>query len=328
MCRLEFSSKTVFNFHLSQHKYLDSLNQIEQIKVTNNIKNSNNNKQYSIDAIVNSPAKCAKKTKLEDIASKISIKQQQTNSAFQNFQTALASLIQLSDKPEFNMQNSSIFGTNFSTLASNYNKLLNNTSDKNIGHQQMFNLAQPMSSSSSSFTPPSSTTNTNLSAFAIPNNNNNSAINPFLQNFNKQHNFYMNTLTNPAKSYNPYLNRPSNNTNFNPYKKLTIQTVTSTSKPPSVIKPQSLPLDFKCEFCGYAYKSLSDLVEHRAMHVSPNQKRPLRCHLCAIKFAKSEQLMKHMIVHKANGTDSICKLCFATFGRKQDLDRHMLFHSK
>ncbi len=96
----------------------------------------------------------------------------------------------------------------------------------------------------------------------------------------------------------------------------------------SEVRQQSLLSDYKCEFCGYNYKNLSDLVEHRAMHVSPNHKRPLRCHLCAIKFAKTEQLMKHMIVHKANSTDSICKLCYATFGRKQDLDRHMIFHSK
>jgi len=115
----------VFNFHLNQHKYIDSINQ------SNNIKNSNNNKQYSIDALVNSNNR-AKKTKLEDIASKISIKQQQTNTAFQIFQNALSSLINMSkatttDNPEFGQQTNGIFGTNFSQLASTYSKLLNET---------------------------------------------------------------------------------------------------------------------------------------------------------------------------------------------------------
>ena len=63
--------------HLSQHKYLEivkkSIN-VDQVK-SNNIKNSNNNKQYSIEALVNSPIKMAKKNKLEEIASKISLKQ-------------------------------------------------------------------------------------------------------------------------------------------------------------------------------------------------------------------------------------------------------------
>lgn len=63
--------------HLSQHKYLEMVKETinsDQIKI-NDIKNSDNNKQYSIEALVNSPIKMAKKTKLEDIATKISLKQ-------------------------------------------------------------------------------------------------------------------------------------------------------------------------------------------------------------------------------------------------------------
>lgn len=63
--------------HQSQHKFLDigtEIVNLDQIK-TNNIKNSNNNKQYSIEALVNSPIKVAKKIKVEDIATKISLKQ-------------------------------------------------------------------------------------------------------------------------------------------------------------------------------------------------------------------------------------------------------------
>lgn len=75
--------------HLNQHKYLEKFCQkrVDQTITNNNIKNSNNNKQYSIDAIVNSPVKLTKKNKLEEIASKISEKQQQARSDFQNFQT-------------------------------------------------------------------------------------------------------------------------------------------------------------------------------------------------------------------------------------------------
>ena len=72
---LEFPNKIVFSLHLNQHEYLE-------IAKKNSIKNSNNNKQYSIDAIVNSPVKLAKKTKIEDIASKISMKQLQNNFPF------------------------------------------------------------------------------------------------------------------------------------------------------------------------------------------------------------------------------------------------------
>lgn len=65
------------DLHQSQHKYLNKgmeTTDFDQFK-TNNIKDSNNNKQYSIEALVNSPIKMAKKTKVEDIATKISLKQ-------------------------------------------------------------------------------------------------------------------------------------------------------------------------------------------------------------------------------------------------------------
>lgn len=72
----------VFGLHLNQHEYIETKRKADELIKKNSIKYSNNNKQYSIDAIVNSPVKLAKKTKVEDIASKISMKQLQNNFPF------------------------------------------------------------------------------------------------------------------------------------------------------------------------------------------------------------------------------------------------------
>jgi hypothetical protein len=247
-CQLEFANKTVFNFHLSQHKHLDTLNQ------SNNIKNSNNNKLYSIDALVNSsPDRCAKKTKLEDIASKISIKQQQSNSAFQIFQTALSSLIHLSaatsaatntalEKPEFGLQTSGIFGANFSQLASSYSRLLSETKKAQetaaTGHQPLLVQPSPLKLDFSAFGVPNLTS---------PDSNNNKALkstssmtraplptNPYLNSLQQQ--IYLSNLStihnNPAaynSSFKPFMSNagllPGINIGSNfMNQKLTVQT--------------------------------------------------------------------------------------------------------
>ena len=96
----------------------------------------------------------------------------------------------------------------------------------------------------------------------------------------------------------------------------------------SNIVQQTLKSSLKCENCGYMFKSLLDLNAHKQLHYSLNAKRPYKCHLCQVTFAKTDQLTRHMIVHQASELDSVCQICFSSFSRKQDLDRHMLFHSK
>lgn len=85
---------------------------------------------------------------------------------------------------------------------------------------------------------------------------------------------------------------------------------------------------FKCEYCGYTFKSVFEMEQHKLVHTSANPKRPFKCHLCMVTFAKTDQLLKHMVVHKATEFDSVCQFCFSSFSRKQDLDRHMQFHYK
>ena len=96
----------------------------------------------------------------------------------------------------------------------------------------------------------------------------------------------------------------------------------------STVSNQVSNSNFKCELCGYGFKSLLDLNQHKQTHLGSNSKRPFKCHLCQVTFAKADQLIRHMIVHQASELDSVCQICYSSFSRKQDLDRHMLFHSK
>jgi hypothetical protein len=96
--------------------------------------------------------------------------------------------------------------------------------------------------------------------------------------------------------------------------------------PPPVVKRGSLSLI--CQLCGYEFENSFFLNQHKSLHLSENLKRQFKCHLCQVTFSKTEQLLRHMIVHQANELDFVCKVCYSTFSRKQDLDRHMNFHVK
>lgn len=85
---------------------------------------------------------------------------------------------------------------------------------------------------------------------------------------------------------------------------------------------------YQCDLCGFSFKTIFELNSHKYSHLTTNNKRPFRCHLCMVTFSKSDQLKRHMIVHKVKEQDSVCQICFSSFSRKQDLDRHLLFHSK
>lgn len=84
----------------------------------------------------------------------------------------------------------------------------------------------------------------------------------------------------------------------------------------------------QCELCGFSFRSIFELNSHKYSHLTANNKRPFRCHLCLVTFSKIDQLKRHMIVHQVKEQDSVCQICFSSFSRKQDLDRHLLFHSK
>lgn len=84
----------------------------------------------------------------------------------------------------------------------------------------------------------------------------------------------------------------------------------------------------QCDLCGFSFRTIFELNSHKYSHLTSNNKRPFRCHLCLVTFSKSDQLKRHMIVHKVKEQDSVCQICFSSFSRKQDLDRHLLFHSK
>jgi hypothetical protein len=103
-----------------------------------------------------------------------------------------------------------------------------------------------------------------------------------------------------------------------------IQPTPATAKSPSNRRVLSLI----CEQCGYSFENSFFLNQHKSLHLSDHSKRPHKCHLCQVTFSKSEQLLRHMVVHQANELDYVCKVCYSTFSRKQDLDRHMHFHIK
>ena len=93
------------------------------------------------------------------------------------------------------------------------------------------------------------------------------------------------------------------------------------------LKPSST-LWLNCDLCGYKFDSIYKLIEHKKLHMNDsNLKRPFKCHLCQVTFAKVDQLSRHMIIHQGSELDHVCVICYSTFSRKQDLDRHMNFHS-
>jgi len=83
-----------------------------------------------------------------------------------------------------------------------------------------------------------------------------------------------------------------------------------------------------CDLCGLKCDTKFKADEHRILHATGDTKKPLKCHLCQVKFSKCDQLLRHMLVHQASELDFVCQICYSTFSRKQDLERHMNFHSK
>jgi hypothetical protein len=82
-----------------------------------------------------------------------------------------------------------------------------------------------------------------------------------------------------------------------------------------------------CSCCGFDLPDDSGFRnQHFSMHLSVDQKRPYKCHLCHLKFSKPEQVLRHMTVHDTKNPNFLCSICFSTFSRKQDLGRHMSFH--
>lgn len=120
-------------------------------------------------------------------------------------------------------------------------------------------------------------------------------------------NFLMNlTKTNDhhAASFNGHLQPPNHQIPFAyPYQSFgstvnpngkTHSTATTTTVSDSIATTTNAAL--KCEYCGYMFKCRTQLDYHKISHASSNPKRPFKCHLCLVTFAKTEQLMRHMVL--------------------------------
>ena len=307
-CNLTLPNDKQFNIHLKQHDFIASK--------SNNIKNSKNNKSYSIDAIVNSINNRNKTVnRIDDIASKIISKRTtQESSLFNSTTNSLLPLFSFNqhkseqknfkstsiNQPIMNRKSSFTFSQdeNINQYNNYLNKMIKNNDSLNYSSIKKPSALYASSNSTFStyncFTPHNIQSNINQ----ILNINNSSPILPLEKKF-KLNNSDMFVAESNIK--------------------LIKQELVSSKK---------MSDQFKCEYCGYSFSNLSDLNLHKLLHQALNPKRPFKCHLCQVTFAKTDQLTRHMIVHQANEMDSVCQVCYSSFSRKQDLDRHMLFHSK
>ena len=341
---LMYNSKQ-YEVHLKQHYYLENEVIAESNLISNNnnnnnnIKNSKNNKSYSIDAIVNSinNNKLARTSnRIDDIAFRIISMKKSQESIFNHAASdLLASSSANSLMPLFQQFNNSL----------NDLKILQNSMTKSAGFSH-----QPISNK----------TKLNNNSFSFDQDENINQYNSLLNKMIKTNETYNSSLKKPSALYassnsafssNPFsYSTLSSNSGYNQHQILNIQNSTPSSpldnnafKFNKIVQEQDTNLKLlkhnkeisnkmlnqhKCEYCGYLFSSLVDFTLHRSMHQALNPKRPFKCHLCQVTFAKTDQLTRHMIVHQASDQDSVCQVCYSSFSRKQDLDRHMLFHSK
>jgi len=332
-CSVLLYNSKQYEVHLKQHEYLDHETGFKfNNSFNNNIKNSKNNKSYSIDAIVNSinNNKLARSSnRIDDIAFRIISMKKSQESVFNQTATDLLTSSAHSLMPLFQQFNNSIndlkiLQNSMAKSASLNQPILNKTKlnnsfsfdqDENIN--QYNSLLNKMIKSSDSY-------NNSLSSLKRPSTlyaSSNSAFssNPFC---------YSTSSSNSGYNQHQKLNIQNSNSLDNTFKLNSIEeTNLKLLKHNNEIKNKMLN-QHKCEYCGYFFSSLAEFTLHRTMHQALNPKRPFKCHLCQVTFAKTDQLIRHMIVHQASDQDSVCQVCYSSFSRKQDLDRHMLFHSK
>jgi hypothetical protein len=286
-CNISVSDSKQFEIHLKQHEYLN-----DSFK---NIKNSKNNKSYSIDAIVNSINNNRKS--IDDIASKIismKRKAQQEETFTSSNSNQILLLNKKSNNFSFNHQDENINQYN-----SFLNKMIKNNdsfSNNNTNHVKKPSALYASSSSSNPFC--------------------------FASSSVKNCSLYQQApLVNIQKSINPTTLIKYNNNNNN-------NKMNNNQFHDKILNLKQKEALYKCEYCGYSFNDVFHFNQHKTMHQAINPKRPFKCHLCQVTFAKTDQLIRHMIVHQASDQDSVCSVCYSSFSRKQDLDRHMLFHSR
>lgn len=113
-------------------------------------------------------------------------------------------------------------------------------------------------------------------------------------------------LTGHNVNYSSYLSQYASHPSFNLAHQS--QKVPQSNRPPT--QPTNSPtasiasgndlneastMASKCDFCGYSFKCGGQIEKHKMLHASNNPKRPFKCHLCLVTFAKTEQLMRHMV---------------------------------
>jgi hypothetical protein len=166
---------------------------------------------------------------------------------------------------------------------------------------------------------------------SLSNDNNNNNYNPNVLNGHNHSSAFRNlksTLVNSST-----INYNNNATQLYLHQKFIIHGKPSFSKHQSSVQPSTSNNNNEqrgpiCDLCLYEFRNEIELAMHKHAHIGSEQRRPIRCHLCNIPFAKKELLQRHMYIHLVRDKDFICCICLSTFSRKQDLDRHIQFHRR
>jgi len=84
--------------------------------------------------------------------------------------------------------------------------------------------------------------------------------------------------------------------------------------------------EHECDICGYAFKTLTGLKEHKITH---SDEKPIRqCPYCERKFFSRSQYNAHVMRHTADGSliTYKCPECDVKFQHKSSFNRHVIRH--
>lgn len=84
--------------------------------------------------------------------------------------------------------------------------------------------------------------------------------------------------------------------------------------------------EHECDICGYAFKTLTGLKEHKITH---SEDKPVRqCPYCERKFFSRSQYNAHVMRHTADGSliTYKCPICDVKFQHKSSYNRHVIRH--
>lgn len=84
--------------------------------------------------------------------------------------------------------------------------------------------------------------------------------------------------------------------------------------------------EYECDICGYAFKTVTGLKEHKVTH---SDNKPIRqCPYCERKFFSRSQYNAHVMRHTADGSliTYKCPMCEVKFQHKSSYNRHVIRH--